>query len=88
VRALSFNRSLGKVALEAVQLSCGPSCSGPRVINSVSRFEAGTIWVVSFSVAFNPIVFFCDSLVVKDNSVSPQEVFKVQGACSYVVTFI
>jgi hypothetical protein len=43
---------------------------------------------MSFSVAFNPIVFFCDSLVMKDNGVSPQEVFKMQGACSYVATFV
>jgi hypothetical protein len=85
---LSFNGSLGKVALEVVQLSRGPSCSCPRVINSVSRFQAGTVGAVSFLVTFDPIVFFCDSLVVKDNSVSPEEVFKVQGARGHIAAFV
>jgi hypothetical protein len=85
---LSFNGSLGKVALETVQLSSGPSCSRPRVVNGVSRFKTGVVGAVSFSVVFDPIVFFCDSLVVEDNGVSPEEVFKVQGACGHVAAFV
>jgi hypothetical protein len=88
IRVLSFNGSLGKIALEVVQLSNSPSCSCPRVINSVGRFKAGAIGAVSSSVVFDPIVFLCDSLVMKNNSVSPQEVFKVQGASGYVAAFV
>jgi hypothetical protein len=39
-------------------------------------------------VAFDPIIFFSDFSVVENNGVSPEEVFKMEGAGGNVVTFI
>jgi hypothetical protein len=43
---------------------------------------------MSFSVVFDPIVFFGDSSVVEDNGVSPEEVFKMEGAGGDVATLV
>jgi hypothetical protein len=42
--------------------------------------KAWSVWAVVLAVALNPIILLDNSVVKEDCSVSPQEVFKVEGA--------
>jgi hypothetical protein len=43
---------------------------------------------LGLAIAFDPVIFFSDSLVMEDGGVSPEEVFKMERAGGYLAAFI
>jgi hypothetical protein len=86
--AVVIHWQVREASLKAIKLGDVPSCSGPRVSDGVGRFKAGSIGAVSLVIAFDPIVFFCNPVVVEDDGVSPEEVLEVKRASSDLATVV
>jgi hypothetical protein len=84
----TIHREFRKAALEAIQLGDLPMGSYPRISNGVSRFKAGSVWASLSAVSFNPIVFFYNSCVKENGSISPEEVFEMQGTGGDLMAFV
>ena len=76
------------MSLEAVELCDLPMGSYPRVVDRVSGFEVGSIWLVETTTSFDGIIFFGYSLFGKDSGVSPKEVLEMEWASGNSTAFV
>ena len=65
-----------------------PRGSEPGGGDSVSWFEIGSVWSISASAAFDPIVLFDDSVGLDDDTGMPKEVLEVERTGCDLVTFV
>ena len=72
----------------SVKLSDLPEETCPGVHYSVRGLEVGDIGSVGDCSVFDPMVFFGNTVVVDDNSGSPQEIQEVDRAGSNTATFV
>jgi len=53
-----------------------------------SWLEIGSVWAIGASVAFDPIIFFNDSIGADNDTGTPKEVLEVERTGGDLMTFV
>src|SRR5712672_2222636 len=65
-----------------------PRATKPGGGDRVSWFEIGSVWVIGAGAAFDPIVFFDDSVGADNDTGTPKKVLKVERTGGDLMTFV
>ena len=65
-----------------------PRGTEPGGGDGVSWFEVGSVWSISASAAFNPIVLFDDSVGLYDDTGAPKEILEVERTGCDLTAFV
>jgi hypothetical protein len=69
-------------------LGCVPKGTKPGRGDRVGWFKVGSVWAIGTGTAFDPIVFFNNSVGVDNDTRTPKEVLEVEWAGSDLMTFV
>ena len=70
-----------------LELFSVPKGTKPGGDNRVRWFEVGSVWAIETGTAFDPIVFFDNTVGVDDDTGTPKEVLEVKWAGGDLTTF-
>ena len=65
-----------------------PRGTEPGGGDRVSWFKIGSVWAIGTGAAFDPIVFFDDSVRADDDTGTPKEVLEVERTGGDLMTFV
>ena len=65
-----------------------PRGTEPGGGDRVSWFKIGSVWAIGTGAAFDPIVFFDDSIGADDDTGTPKKVLEVEWAGGDLMTFV
>jgi hypothetical protein len=69
-------------------LGCIPRGTEPGGGDSVGWFEVGSVWAIGTGVAFDPVIFFNNSVGLDDDMGVPKEILKVERTGCDLTTFV
>jgi hypothetical protein len=65
-----------------------PRGTEPGGSDSIGWFEVGSVWAIGVGAAFDPVIFFNNSIRLDDDMGAPKEILEVEWTGCDLATFV